>query len=36
MKMETNVTAPIDAKVSKINVQVGDAVKTGQVLIEFD
>jgi methylmalonyl-CoA carboxyltransferase small subunit len=35
MKMETNITAPIAAKIGKINAQVGDAVRTGQVLVEF-
>jgi biotin carboxyl carrier protein len=36
MKMETNITAPVDAKVASVNAKVGDAVKTGQVLIEFE
>ncbi|MBN1174148.1 MAG: biotin/lipoyl-binding protein [Micromonosporaceae bacterium] len=36
MKMETNITAPLDAKISKVNAQVGDPVKTGQLLIEFE
>lgn len=36
MKMETNITAPLDAKVANVNAKVGDAVKTGQLLVEFD
>src|SRR5271166_2781378 len=36
MKMETVITAPIAGKVAKINVNVGDAVQQGQVLVEFD
>lgn len=36
MKMETNITAPIAAKVGKINVAVGDSVQGGQVLVEFE
>ena len=36
MKMETNITAPLDAKVASVNAKVGDAVKTGQVLVEFE
>lgn len=36
MKMETRITAPVAAKISKVNVAAGDAVKSGQVLIEFD
>lgn len=35
MKMETKITAPLAAKVAKVNVAVGDAVKSGQVLVEF-
>jgi len=35
MKMETKITAPIAATVAKINVAVGDAVRSGQVLVEF-
>jgi methylmalonyl-CoA carboxyltransferase small subunit len=35
MKMETDITAPVAGKVSKINVNVGDSVKGGQVLVEF-
>jgi methylmalonyl-CoA carboxyltransferase small subunit len=36
MKMETNITAPVAARVSKLNVAVGDGVQGGQVLVEFE
>ncbi len=36
MKMETVITAPIAGKVAKVNVNVGDAVQQGQVLVEFE
>ena len=36
MKMETMITAPISGKVAKINVNAGDAVQHGQVLVEFE
>lgn len=36
MKMETDITAPVAGKVSTINVSVGDSVKGGQVLVEFE
>lgn len=36
MKMETNITAPVDAKIAKVNVGVGDSVQAGQVLVEFE
>ncbi|WP_165250050.1 biotin/lipoyl-containing protein [Paludisphaera soli] len=36
MKMETSITAPAAGKIAKINVAAGDAVKQGQVLIEFE
>ena len=36
MKMETVITAPVAGKVVKINAAVGDAVKQGQVLVEFE
>jgi methylmalonyl-CoA carboxyltransferase small subunit len=29
MKMETNITAPVDGKVAKLNVSNGDSVKNG-------
>jgi biotin carboxyl carrier protein len=35
MKMETKITAPVAATVAKVNVAVGDAVRSGQVLVEF-
>jgi methylmalonyl-CoA carboxyltransferase small subunit len=34
--METVITAPIAGKIAKINVNVGDAVQQGQVLVEFE
>ena len=36
MKMETLITAPIDGKVAKINLAVGDPVQARQVLVEFE
>ena len=36
MKMETNVTAPLAGTVKNIRVKPGDAVKVGQVLVEFE
>ena len=36
MKMETNITAPMDGKVSKVNVNDGDGVQNGQVVVEFE
>ena len=36
MKMETNITAPATGKIKAINAKVGDAVQTGQVLVEFE
>jgi methylmalonyl-CoA carboxyltransferase small subunit len=36
MKMETEVTAPKDGKVKSVDVVVGEAVQSGQVLIEWD
>lgn len=36
MKMETSITAPDAGKIAKINVAAGDAVKQGQVLVEFE
>jgi biotin carboxyl carrier protein len=35
MKMETNITAPVAGKISKINVNGGDGVHAGEVLVEF-
>ena len=36
MKMETNVTAPMEGKVKNVRSQPGDAVQIGQVLVEFE
>ncbi len=36
MKMETNITAPVAGKISKINVAGGDTVSAGQVVVEFE
>jgi methylmalonyl-CoA carboxyltransferase small subunit len=36
MKMETNVTAPVAGKLKCVNVGAGDAVKVGQILLEFE
>ena len=36
MKMETNITAPVAGKISKINVAQGDAVQSGMILVEFE
>lgn len=36
MKMETNITAPVAGKISKINVKNGDSVQSGEVLVEFE
>ncbi len=36
MKMETNITSPVTGKVKQIKTGVGDAVQTGQVLVEFE
>jgi len=36
MKMETNITSPLSAKIKAINVGVGDGVQVGQVLVEFE
>jgi methylmalonyl-CoA carboxyltransferase small subunit len=35
MKMETNITAPVDGEVQAIRVAQGDPVKVNQVLVEF-
>jgi len=35
MKMETVITSPLAGKVARINVNAGDAVQAGQVLVEF-
>lgn len=36
MKMETNITAPVSGKISKINVNAGDGVQAGLILVEFE
>ncbi len=36
MKMENNLVAANAAKVKSVKVQVGDAVKVGQVVVEFE
>ena len=36
MKMETNITAPVAGKISKINVNAGDGVQAGLILVEFE
>lgn len=36
MKMETDITAPVAGTVRQVNVQVGDSVKGGQILVEFE
>jgi biotin carboxyl carrier protein len=36
MKMETVITSPRAGKVAKVNVGPGDAVQSGQVLVEFE
>jgi biotin carboxyl carrier protein len=35
MKMETNITAPVDGEVRAIRVAQGDPVKVNQVVVEF-
>jgi methylmalonyl-CoA carboxyltransferase 1.3S subunit len=36
MKMETNITAPDGGKIAKLNVNIGDSVTSGQILVEFE
>ncbi len=36
MKMETVITSPVDGKVAKVNVNQGDGVQSGQVVVEFE
>ena len=36
MKMETVITSPLAGKVAKVNVNAGDAVQSGPVLVEFE
>jgi methylmalonyl-CoA carboxyltransferase 1.3S subunit len=35
MKMETEITAPIDGKVAEVKVNVGESVKSGQVVLSW-
>ena len=36
MKMETNITAPVAGKVRSVRVNAGDAVKSGQIVVELE
>src|SRR5262245_33895619 len=36
MKMETVITSSVAGKVAKVNVNLGDAVQAGQVVVEFE
>ena len=36
MKMETAITAPMAGKIKTINVNAGDSVQGGQILVEFE
>ena len=36
MKMETSITAAVSGKVNAVHVKQGEAVKVGQVLLEFE
>jgi pyruvate carboxylase len=36
MKMETEITAPKDSVISSVNVQKGDSVEKGQLIIELE
>lgn len=36
MKMETDITASSNGTIRSLNVKVGDSVRGGQVLIEFE
>lgn len=36
MKMFTTITSPVSGKVKAVDVAVGDAVKQGQLLVEFE
>jgi methylmalonyl-CoA carboxyltransferase small subunit len=36
MKMETNITAPLEGKVKAITVAAGDGVKANQVVVELE
>ncbi|HBY59305.1 MAG TPA: acetyl-CoA carboxylase biotin carboxyl carrier protein subunit, partial [Solibacterales bacterium] len=32
----TNITAPVAGKIAKVNVNGGDSVQAGQVVVEFE
>lgn len=36
MKMETNITSPVSGKIKAVKAGVGEGVKTGQVVVEFE
>jgi methylmalonyl-CoA carboxyltransferase small subunit len=36
MKMETNITAPVAGKIHAVTVTAGEAVKSGQVVVELE
>jgi methylmalonyl-CoA carboxyltransferase 1.3S subunit len=36
MKMETNITSPVSGKIKSVKTGVGEGVKTGQVVVEFE
>ncbi len=36
MKMETNITAPVNGRAKSIDVQAGDSVQVNQVLVQFE
>jgi biotin carboxyl carrier protein len=36
MKMETNITAPVAGKVRTVRVSAGEAVKSGQIVVELE
>ena len=36
MKMETNITAPVAGKIAAIKVGAGDAVQSGQIVVELE
>jgi methylmalonyl-CoA carboxyltransferase small subunit len=36
MKMETDITAPYTGKIQSLNCRVGDSVRGGQILVEFE
>jgi len=36
MKMETTIQAPIDGKIKAVYVKAGDAIETGDLLVEME